>query len=49
MASEKFPDVTRVELILEGQRSVAIWNVTDVEIHLQDLGRTIKVFMREGD
>lgn len=42
------PEVTRVELIDDTGRAYSQWNVKDVELHLQDNERTLKIFLK-GD
>jgi len=41
-----FPKVDRVEVIDEKGRSYTHYNAKDVQIHLQDDGRTLKVFLK---
>jgi len=40
--------VTRVEVIGDGCRYLTLWDVKDVEIDLQDEGKTLKVFLEGG-
>ena len=40
------PEVTRVELIDDTGRAYSQWNVKDVELHLQDNKRTLKIFLK---
>lgn len=44
----KLYKVSRVEIIDEKGRAYTRWNV-NVEMHLQDDGRTIKLFVKERD
>lgn len=46
---EKHPLVTRVELIANGGRENVMYGVTDVETHLQDGQRTLKIFVRKPE
>lgn len=39
-------EVTRVELIDDTGRAYSQWNVKDVELHLQDNKRTLKIFLK---
>lgn len=43
------PDVTRVEVIDGTGRSYVNIGVQDVEVHVQDGGRTLKVFLTDMD
>ena len=38
--------VTRITVAGDGKRQMEEWNLHDVEIHIQDEGRTLKVFYR---
>ena len=40
------PTVTRVEVIDNGGRTLTLYSVADVEFHIQDEGRTLKVFLK---
>ena len=42
------PKITRVEVIDNAGRSYSKWDVTDVEIHFQDEGRTLKIFLKDA-
>lgn len=42
------PDVDRVELIVNSERVKVIYGATAVETALQDEGRTLKIFLKEG-
>lgn len=42
---ETLPEVTRVEVIDDYGRSFSTWGVEDVELHTQDEGRTLKIFV----
>lgn len=44
----KFADVTRVEVIDETGRAYVKYNRSDVEISIQDDGRTLKLFVGGG-
>lgn len=43
------PDVTRVEVIDSTGRGYVNIGVTDVEVHVQDGDRTLKVFLTDMD
>lgn len=45
----KFEHVNRVLLSLNGQRTFETTRALDVQIDLQDHGRTLKVFLKEPD
>lgn len=38
--------VTRITVAGDGKRQMEEWNLHDVELHIQDEGRTLKVFYR---
>lgn len=42
----KLPKVTRVTVVTDEGRVLERWNLKDVELHLQDEGRTLKIFTR---
>ena len=48
LSPELYKDVTRVEVIDADGRSYIKYRVTSVELHLQDEGRTLKIFVSEG-
>lgn len=41
--------VTRVEVIIDSERRLIAYGASDVETHVQDERRTLKVFLREPD
>ena len=41
-----YPKVNRVEVIGDDGRAYTNYNATDVQLHIQDDGRTMKVFLR---
>jgi len=43
--NQPYPNVTRVEVIDRGERVFARYDVSGSEVHLQDGGRTLKIFM----
>lgn len=45
--AQDFSKVTRVEVIDKNGRSYTNWDVTSVELQLQDDGRTLKLFISE--
>lgn len=45
----KLEKVTRFELIINGMRKYNTWNAEEILASLQDAGRTLKVFIREGE
>lgn len=45
---QKFPNVTRVEVIDSSGRSYVKYAVSDVSISVQDDERTLKVFLKNG-
>lgn len=45
----QLPDVTRVEVIGSMRRGYVNIGVKDVEVHVQDGGRTLKVFLTDMD
>jgi hypothetical protein len=42
-----YPDVTRVEVIDSTGRAYTKWDVKDVQISIQDDGRTMKIFLKD--
>ena len=38
--------VTRITVAGDGKRQMEEWNLRDVELHIQDEGRTLKIFYR---
>lgn len=41
-----FPEITRVEVIDSTGRAYAKWDVENVQMSIQDDGRTMKIFLR---
>ena len=46
---KSYPEVTRVELITNWGREIALLDCSNVKMSLQDDGRTIKVFLSRID
>lgn len=46
---QPYPEVSRIEVIDGGGRAYTQWGVEAVEVHLQDDGRTMKIFLRKKD
>jgi hypothetical protein len=46
---ENYPDVTRVEVITDEGREFVRYDCSNVQVSLQDNGRTIKVFLSRCD
>lgn len=42
-----YPDITRVEVIDSTGRAYAKWDVKDVQLSIQDDGRTMKIFLKD--
>ena len=42
-----FPEITRVEVIDSTGRAYTKWDVKDVEMSIQDDGRTMKIFLKD--
>lgn len=44
---ERLKNVTRFEVINQYGRQTVLYNIGDVELHLQDNGKTLKVLSRQ--
>ena len=44
---KSYPEVTRIEVITDNGREFVRHNCADVQVSLQDDGRTIKVFLKQ--
>jgi hypothetical protein len=44
---ESYPDITRVEVITNEGREFVRYDCSDVQVSLQDEGRTLKVFLKQ--
>jgi hypothetical protein len=44
---KNYPEVTRVEVVTEDGREFVRYDCSDVQMSLQDDGRTIKVFLKQ--
>ena len=45
---DAFTNVTRLTVVSGGGRLLETWGITNVAMALQDDGRTLKIFYREG-
>lgn len=45
----KYPDVTRVEVIEPGNRAYVLYGAKNVQISFQDDGRTLKIFVEKSE
>ncbi len=44
---ESYPDITRVEVITDDGREFVRYDCSNVQVSLQDEGRTLKVFLKQ--
>ena len=47
VGSDFSEEITRVEVIDENGRAYVNWEVEDLQLHVQDSGRTLKLFVRK--
>lgn len=48
MKVEAFPLVTRLEVVDDSGRAFSSYTAKNVELHIQDDGRTMKIFLRSS-